>query len=694
MKVKIIVISVQLALISTAFAETAQLDEVVITATRGGSSALAAPAPIAKVDKQTLLDVKAHQIDEVANRVPGVQMVDLGNEQHSMSIRLPISTNAYYGYLEDGVPIRPVGVFNHNALNEINLPGQDALEVLRGSAGALYGGNSIGGTFNFLTRPARHTGGDVALRMSDIGYQRLDASMEKVWEEGGLRASFYTAQVRNGWQQHGDMDKTAFTLRGDWQINNDWLLKSTFTHSDLDTDMTGSLNETDFHTRPEFSYNTFTYRKDKAQRLSINVSADFEGREISATAFARRNSHEQNPSYLLRSCAVSASCPTGNVGAITDSSYHSLGVDARWTEAFSLWQSRITTALLLDNSPSTYTDQRLDVSRNAAPDLTYTAYTAGPLNRNYSTGILNTALSLEWQAKPAEAWLLVAGARYDRVRYDFENHLTPSNSTGAASEISDFEHLSPQLGVTWTVQPDLAMYGHYAQGFMAPEVSTLYSKLAVPSVNPAVYDTVDLGLRGKRKSLSWEVTAYHMAGRDEIVSYTLAPGNSEPRNAGSTRHFGLESGFNLQLNEQWSWSNTATWSRHEYKHYQPTTTLDYADKNIKQAPAWIAGSELAWSKLGYRIALEARHLGRYWMNDANTVQDAGYTLLNLRSQADWGALTLWAQILNLSNQRYSTSSTSSYSGAGVYNPDSQNTYTPGSPRAFWLGLNYRFGERP
>ena len=82
------------------------------------------------------------------------------------------------------------------------------------------------------------------------------------------------------------------------------------------------------------------------------------------------------------------------------------------------------------------------------------------------------------------------------------------------------------------------------------------------------------------------------------------------------------------------------------------------------------------------------------MNDANTVQDAGYTLLNLRSQADWGALTLWAQILNLSNQRYSTSSTSSYSGAGVYNPDSQNTYTPGSPRAFRLGLNYRFGERP
>lgn len=691
MKIKTIVISVQMALICPAFGVTTQLDKVVVTATRGGASALSAPAPIAKVDKQTLLDVKAHQIDEVANRVPGVQMVDLGNEQHSMSIRLPISTNAYYGYLEDGVPIRPVGVFNHNALNEINLPGQDSLEVLRGSAGALYGGNSIGGTFNFLTRPARRDGGDIALRMSDLGYRRLDGSLEKVWEEGGLRASFYQAQVRDGWQQHADMDKIAFTLRGDWQLNNDWLLKSTFTHSHLDTDMTGSLNESDYRSRPEFSYNTFTYRKDKAQRLSVSLNGQFEQRELSATAFARRNTHEQNPSYLLRSCTVSAACPTGNVGSITNSSYHSLGVDARWTENLTFWQSRLTTALLLDSSPSTYTDQRLFVTRNLAPDLTYTGFTTGTLNRDYSTDILNTALSMEWQAKPAAAWLWVAGVRYDRVRYDFENHLPPSNSTGAPSESRDFEHISPQLGLTWTLRPDMAIFGHYAQGFMAPEVSTLYSKLAVPTIAPAVYDTLDLGVRGKNKTLSWEVTAYHMAGRDEIVTYTIAPGNSEPRNAGSTRHYGLEGGLNLQLNEQWSWSNTATWSQHKYKSYNPAAGLDYAGKTIKQAPRWIVGTELAWAKSGYRVALEARYLDEYWMNDANTVKDSGYTLLNLRTQAEWRTVTLWAQVLNLNNQRYSTSSSSSYSGSGTYTPDAQNTYVPGSPRAFWLGLSYNFG---
>ena len=56
-----------------------------------------------------------------------------------MSIRQPITTNAVYQYLEDGVPIRPVGVFNHNALNEVNLTGAGEVEVIRGPASSLYG---------------------------------------------------------------------------------------------------------------------------------------------------------------------------------------------------------------------------------------------------------------------------------------------------------------------------------------------------------------------------------------------------------------------------------------------------------------------------------------------------------------------------------------------------------------------------
>ena len=69
-------------------------------------------------------------------------MVDYGNEQHAMSIRQPMTTNAVYQYPEDGIPIRPVGIFNHNALHEVNLTGAGEVEVMKGPSSSLYGSNA------------------------------------------------------------------------------------------------------------------------------------------------------------------------------------------------------------------------------------------------------------------------------------------------------------------------------------------------------------------------------------------------------------------------------------------------------------------------------------------------------------------------------------------------------------------------
>ena len=112
-------------------------------------------------------------IGQLVNQTPGVLMNDLGNEQHMMSIRQPITTSAVYQYLEDGISIRPVGVFNHNALYEVNLAGIDSIEILRGPASSLYGSNAIGGTINFLTKASSLTPtADLGLSASSEGYRQ------------------------------------------------------------------------------------------------------------------------------------------------------------------------------------------------------------------------------------------------------------------------------------------------------------------------------------------------------------------------------------------------------------------------------------------------------------------------------------------------------------------------------------------
>lgn len=96
------------------------LEDVFITANRTKTLRRETPVAISKITAKTIDETKASSLYEIANKVPGVVMVNLGNEQHAMSIRQPISYSSYYLYLEDGLPIRPLGVFNHNALLEIN----------------------------------------------------------------------------------------------------------------------------------------------------------------------------------------------------------------------------------------------------------------------------------------------------------------------------------------------------------------------------------------------------------------------------------------------------------------------------------------------------------------------------------------------------------------------------------------------
>ena len=54
------------------------------------------PVAIASINTEIIENNKPTTIDQVLNQTPGVNMVDLGNEQHTMSIRRPVDYGASY----------------------------------------------------------------------------------------------------------------------------------------------------------------------------------------------------------------------------------------------------------------------------------------------------------------------------------------------------------------------------------------------------------------------------------------------------------------------------------------------------------------------------------------------------------------------------------------------------------------------
>ena len=684
--------SVALADETSSANEVKTLATIVVTASREGESINNTPAAISKITAKDIEDKHATFIGQLLNQTPGVLMSDLGNEQHMMSIRQPITTAAVFQYLEDGISIRPVGVFNHNALYEVNLAGVDNIEILRGPASSLYGSNAIGGTVNFITKaPTLTPTADIGISASSEGYRRLDVGASNTFDteygEHGLRLSAYASDRGDSWQDHAESNKQSVTLRHDWRISDVTQIKNIFSYNHLEADMTGSLNVDDYNKRSGYSYQTFTYRAVDSTRLSSQINHKWsDQQQTQATLYYRDNTTEQNPSYNIRT-DIRNGTPTGTyTGQITENAFQSYGLNVQ--HSVDLDQVKWVVGAMADHSPNQAKTNDIEVFRDPT-SLVYTGYQQRQLLRNFNVDVNNQAIygQANWQVLPNLN--LVGGARYDWISYDFDNQLTPSRVTGAPDEKRNFKKASPQLGVVWNITPKMDVYSNWSQGFVPPEVSSLYgANLVTPDLDAATFNNIDAGLRFKLLDdrLDGEITVYRLQGKDEVISYTKADNTREPRNAGKTLHQGIEIGGTWKISDAYDQRVKVSGSiaQHEYEEFQPSPVLNYSANTMPSSPKSFGTIEYQIKPIPeLLVSAEGVYVGSYWINDANTEKYNGHTLLNLRANYRNNGYEVFGQILNATDVHYAESTSFS---------NNQVSYTPAAPRTYLLGLRYHFGK--
>jgi iron complex outermembrane receptor protein len=248
------------------------LQPVIVSASREGEARQDAPIAISKINSTVIKETKATALYQLLNKVAGVYMVNLGNEQHTMAIRQPITYNALYLYMEDGVPIRPTGIFNHNSLYEINMSGVKDVEVIKGPASSLYGSNSIGGAVNFITQgPPVGYAGSFSIQGDNYNYRRVDADAGFISGKFGLYVGGYVAHQKDSWQDYSDFDKYSVNFKTTCAFSDRTKLTASAAYNYLNTQTPGSLDSAHFYNRSYGSNNRFTYRKVEAFRANLKL---------------------------------------------------------------------------------------------------------------------------------------------------------------------------------------------------------------------------------------------------------------------------------------------------------------------------------------------------------------------------------------------------------------------------------------
>ncbi|MCK7559638.1 TonB-dependent receptor [Chitinophaga sedimenti] len=516
-----------------------KLNEVIVSSNRIGQLRTDAPIAISTISKQMLNETKATSLEQVLNKVSGVYMVDLGNEQHTMAIRQPIGYKSLFLYLEDGIPIRTTGDFNHNALIEINMAALKTIEVIRGPASSLYGSEAVGGAVNFITAsPSQTPMVKAQVESSNWGYRRADVTASSTMGKFGILIGGYYANQQNGYMDHSDFRKLALTLKTDYQISGKTKWTNGISLIDYKTDQTGGLDSTHFFNKDFRNFHTFSYRAVKAFRWKSSLEHTWNANNFTSfNVFFRSSEIGQNPFYAIRS----TSNPLKARGEINSDAFKSYGMVLQHKKHFNWKNASLIAGLSADFSPATYYAIYIDVDKNAAGFFTGFTKKDSVLT-DYNVDLLNTAAYLQADAELLPGLKVVAALRYDRMDYDFNNHLPPSAFTGAPDEQNFFHSWTPKVGATYNFGNDRGVYANYSVGFAPPNISELYRGVKVPTLQPATYHNYEaggwFGFASNKGYL--DLSIYRMNGTNEIISVRLDDGSSENQNAGKTTHTGVE----------------------------------------------------------------------------------------------------------------------------------------------------------
>lgn len=669
------------------------LNSVVISTNREQELREETPVAISSVNTETIEANKPTSIDQVLNQTPGVNMVDLGNEQHTMSIRRPIDYGASYLYLEDGIPIRTSGVFNHNALLEINMANVSRIEIVRGPASSMYGSEAIGGAVNFISKkPTLNPTAGVSVQGNNLGYKRTDFYTSSTLKKKlGFRFAGYYANQTDGLLAHSDFNKLALSANMQYNLSKKSELIWSNSFIDYYSEMGGSLDSTKFYEKSYGSNQTFTHRAVNAFRSKVAYNHYWnKNSKTNVTGFFRNNSIAQNPSYRVKDDYKPWS-GTGDPnlahGEENENAFQSAGLIVQHKQQFKRYNSSLVAGASADYSPNTYDANYISILKN--DDGIYESFNSSDsLLADYQANIFNTAIYGQFKSEPIKNLKVLLGVRYDNFRYLFDNNLGSNSFTAVEDGQNIFSRVIPKIGATYQIKKHTGAYVNYSQGYVPPQVTTLYVGNDIPSLKPVYYDSYEVGgwstLFGERARFEWSI--YRMEGVNEIISVLKDDGSTQQENAGKTLHQGIEYSLKAKLAKDLFIRVSGTNAIHQFTDYTIEGT-DYAGKVMPQSPNWIMNSQLTYKPSalkGFRSSIEWQHIDRYYMEKENAKIYNGYDILNLRLGYEYKAFEVWTNVMNLTDELYATVARATNWG---------QRYSLGRPRNVNIGLAYKFQKK-
>lgn len=653
-------------------------EEITVTGTREESRRFDMPESGGVISGVDIAEAGPTHPTEIFGRIPGVHQAWLGADHHTTVIRQPINFNPLYLYLENGVPTRPTGFFETNALFDVNIPQAGKLEVVKGPGTALHGSDAIAGVINVFTPdPPEEAMATASIEGGTKGYYRGLFSAGGQSGNHGFRGDLNLV-IDDGWRDNTKSERYLGTFTWMVDVSPEFSIRNVLFLASVSQDSSGSnLNRDDYKNNPKRNRTPISFREVDSIRFQSIMEYRLDEALFSATPYFRYNRVQLLPFFAL-----------GFDPHTQDAESTSFGLQLKYRRDI-FDALRVVVGVDLDYSTGDRVDDSISLTQVEGIFVDFAA-TDRVYDYDVDSIIVSPYVHAEWQA--TDRLRFTAGLRVDFAEYDYTNNLsvvidpTMLHNRPADQNVS-FDHLSPKAGFTYDITEDLNAFFSYRHGFRIPTAAQLFRpgrSGQSTELDPVKADSLEIGLRGELSDrFGFEISAYQMTNRDDILVFTDdETGVRQVENSGKTRHRGIEIGITFDITETWSLSGAYAYNDHYFVGWMPRSGVDLSGNDINRAPKDIGNARLVWRPAflgGGRIEIEYQHLGSYFLDDNNTRKYEGHDLLHIKANLKLeGGLELFVRLHNLFDDRYATN--------GRFNAFAGEELKPGLPRTLFGGI--------
>ncbi len=630
------------------------LSTVVVKSFNSNKQNKETPGAVAVLSQQQLNQGSGVSLQTAMSSVPGVKMdqSNLGDSRISIrgnGIRSPWGLRKTKVYIND-IPLTETdGTTRIEALDVSDL---GRVEIIRGPASSVYGGNSTGGVINF------------ELQRADYG--------TRTWEADGLVGSYGLRRI--GTKVKTGSDKMNSFLAYGYQEYDGY-----------------RQNSWDYR---RFLAGNFQFYPSEKQTLTLLVSRTSQDSRIPGMLTreqVKENRRQAAPNELANKAGRYQRWTRVGLGQQYRFNSHWSNSTSVFTYFYDLHHP--LTFGIIRNAYQSYGGRSHFTYRPGFATLDTKFVVGGEFNQaktkgnTYFTdkGVENGLMSnvdykntyytffYQSETKLTPEATITLGMSYNDLKYAVNDFLNPEQ--GGIKKFDD--QFSPRLALSYDFGEHLSLHAGVSKGFAAPTTTEISNPDGTLNHGVGAEKAVNYEIDAKGSfldaRLEYDLALYRMDMKGELIGQSLGQGVTVYHNSGKTRHKGVELATGYQIFKESDGRfftslrpyAAVTYSQFKFEEYEildqhSQTQSDFKGNELAGIAPWMAyfGVDLE-TRVGFYLNANYRYNDAFALNDANTDYNPAYHLLNARvgykmKIGSRFSLDLYGGLNNITNEKYSS----------------------------------------